>query len=485
MAFTYEDAAHLLRRMGFGGNPDEISDLESRGKEGAVDYLINHQNINNQPLDDLLAASFNFTDPRDNNRFNQGEIRRWWFTRMVHTRRQFEEKMTLFWHNHFATALSQVQDIYMYIQNTKLRQYALSKFDDLVETVSKDAAMLIWLNGLQNVAGSPNENFARELQELFTMGIFDPVTGQANYTETDVKEVARAFTGWKFRFNRQSGDPYAIEWFVQPNQHDNGNKTIFAGTPYQTSGNLSGEDVIDVICNRPQTGRFLTKKLFEFFVYPLTSSAEDRQTIDKFAAVYASSNHSIKDLVREIFTSNEFFSERARYGLVKQPVEYIVGAIRMIGADYRPGANISGERNQTSNVLAAFSRNMTQDIFNPPDVAGWDLNLGWTNTATMLERFNFANALVSNRNHTAPGVSVTNDQLSKYTKSKSKKTVSKFLEVMNLFGVPKTVKTNLRTYLETNDQGANVGFTNDEQTIDKKIRGLVHQIMCLPEFELN
>jgi uncharacterized protein (DUF1800 family) len=395
--------------------------------------------------------------------------------------------MTLFWHNHFATALSQVQDIYMYIQNTKLRQYALSKFDDLLETVSKDAAMLIWLNGLQNVAGSPNENFGRELQELFTMGIFDPVTGQANYTEDDVKQVARAFTGWKFRNNRRDGDPYNVEWFQNNSQHDNGSKTIYAGTPYQVSGNLSGEDVIDVICNRPQTGRFLTKKLFDFFVYPLTSSTEDKATIDKFAAVYASSNHSIKELVRAIFTSNEFFSNRARYALIKQPVEYIVGAIRMLGADYRPGANLTGDRrdNQTSNALAGFSRNMTQDIFNPPDVAGWDLNLGWVNTATMLERFNFANALVTNRNQTNPGVSISNDQLSKYTKSKSKKTVNKFLDVMNLFNVSGEAKTNLRTYLETNDQGVKVGFTKNDQTIDKKVRGLVHQIMCLPEFELN
>ncbi len=483
MAFTNEDAAHLLRRMGFGGNLDEISDLEARGKEGAVDYLLNYQSINNQPLDDLLAASFNFADPRDNNRFNQGEIRRWWMTRMVHSRRQFEEKMTLFWHNHFATALSQVQEIYMYIQNLKFRQYGLSRFDDLLLAVSQDAAMLIWLNGLQNVAGSPNENFGRELQELFSMGILDPVTGQANYTEDDVKQVARAFTGWKFRNPRQAGDPYNVEWFVQNNQHDNGNKTIYAGTPYQVSGNLSGQDVITVICNRPQTGRFLTKRLFDFFGYPLTSSSEDKATIDKFASVYASNNHSIKELVRAIFTSSEFFSERARYALVKQPVEYIVGAIRMLGADYRPGANISGDRNQTSNVLAGFSRNMTQDIFNPPDVAGWDLHLGWTNTATMLERFNFANSLVTSRNHTNPGVSITNDQLGKYTKSKSKKTVNKFLDVMNLFGVPKQVKTNLRNYLETNDQGVKVGYNRDD--IDKKIRGLVHQIMCLPEFELN
>jgi uncharacterized protein (DUF1800 family) len=485
MAFTYEDAAHLLRRMGFGGNPDEISDLESRGKSGAVDYLLNHQNINNQPLDDLLTASFNFSDPRDNTKFNQGEIRRWWFTRMVHTRRQFEEKMTLFWHNHFATALSQVADIYMYVQNLKLRQYALSRFDDLLLRVSQDAAMLIWLNGLQNVSGSPNENFARELQELFTMGIVDPVTGQSNYTEDDVKQVARAFTGWKFRINRQGGDPYAIEFFVNSQQHDNGSKTVYRGTPYERTGNLSGEDIITIVSARPETGRYLTKKLFDFFVYPVTSSAEDRATIDRFAAIYASSNHSIKDLVREIFTSDEFFSERARYGLIKQPVEYIVGAVRMLGADYRPGANVTGDRNPTSNALAGASRNMTQDIFNPPDVAGWDFHLGWINTATMLERFNFANALVVNRNHTTPGVSVTNDQLRKYTRSKAKKTVSKFLDVLNVFGLPKSVKTVLRNYLETNDQGSHLDWTVSDETIDKKVRGLVHQILCMPESELN
>jgi len=338
---SYDEAAHLLRRMGFGGSPEDIEDLVTRGREGSVDYLLNYDKIDNKAMEDLLAQSFDFSDPRDNQRFNQGEIRRWWFTRMAHTRRQFEEKMTLFWHNHFATALSKVQDIYMYVQNTKLRAGALARFDDLLLTVSQDAAMLIWLDNITNVLGKPNENWARELQELFSMGITDVVTGQANYTEDDVKEIARAFTGWKFRNNRNRDNPFNPEFFINPNEHDNTAKTIYGQT-----ANFSGEDVITIISARRSTARYLVRELFDFFVYPLTSSSGDKQTIEKFADVYMNSNHSIKDLVRSIFISDEFFSNRARFGLVKQPVEVVVGAIRMLGGRYNPG---TFERRGSSN----------------------------------------------------------------------------------------------------------------------------------------
>ncbi|HEY9232981.1 MAG TPA: DUF1800 domain-containing protein, partial [Blastocatellia bacterium] len=331
-SLSYDEAAHLLRRGGFGGSPDEIDNLASRGREGAVDYLLNYSQINNQAMDDLLRASFDFSDLGNNQKFNNGEIRRWWVTRMVTTQRQFEEKMTLFWHNHFATASSKVQDIYMYVQNLKLRQMALGRFDDLLLQVAQDPAMLIWLDNVTNVLGKPNENFGRELQELFTMGINDVVTGTANYSEADVKEVARAFTGWNFQ--RAQGSQYGFSFRLVTNQHDNGAKTIYAGTPAQTSGNLSGEDVITVIANRQATARYLTWKLWNFFAYPLTTSAADHATIDKFANVYLSNNHSVKELVRAIFTADEFFSERARFALVKQPVELIVGGIRMLGAQY-------------------------------------------------------------------------------------------------------------------------------------------------------
>jgi uncharacterized protein (DUF1800 family) len=268
---------------------------------------------------------------------------------------------------------------------------------------------------------------------------------------------------------------------MRPNLHDNGSKTIFAGTQWQTTGNLDGGDVVSVICNRPATARYLTWKLFNFFCYPVTDSAADKATIDKFAQVYLNRNHSIKELIRAIFTSDEFFSERARFALVKQPVELVAGAIRMIGAEYNPGT----VGRQSSNALAIAARNQGQDAFNPPDVNGWDFGLGWINTATMLERYNFTNTLLTTRNTTNPGIFVTIEQLKKYVKKNSKKTVAKFFEVLGPLDPGKQTRKKLQTYLETGDTGQPIAFSTDDAYVDKKIRGLVHQIMCLPEFQLN
>src|SRR6266404_7490115 len=467
-SLSYEEGAHLLRRAGFGGTPEEIDNLSSRGREGAVDYLINFNQIDNTAMETLLAASFDFSTQ---DAITNGELRRWWFTRMVATKRQFEEKMTLFWHNHFATSSSKVQDFLMYNQNVLLRQGVLDRFDSLLLKVSQDAAMLIWLDNITNVLGKANENFGRELQELFTLGINDVVTGDQNYTEQDVKEVARAVTGWDYV--RRA--PFAFQ--LKSTQHDNGAKTI-----YGQQANFSGEDVISIISARSATARFLTWKLFNFFVYPVSSSAADKATIDKFSKVYLNNNHSIQELVRAIFTSDEFFSERAFFSLVKQPVEFVVGAVRMLGT-YNPGSTISTPA-RTSNTLSTSARNMGQDLFAPPDVSGWDFNLGWVNTASMLERFNFANTYVTNRNTTNPGIFVTNDQLKSITKASSKKTVKRFLSRLGPLNVGGALGT-LRTYLETGDNGQPVTYVNDDPTVDKEIRGLVHQIMCLPEFQLN
>jgi len=478
-SLNYDEAAHVLRRMGFGGNPDEIESLSSRGREGAVDYLLNLNQVDNSALESLLSSSFELTDPGAQE-FNPQEIKRWWFTRMVKTARPFEEKLTLFWHNHFATGLSKVRDVYMYTQNRLLRSNGLARFDDLLLKVSQDPAMLIWLDNVTNVLGSPNENFARELQELFTMGITDVVTGERNYTEDDVKEIARAFTGWNFD-RRPRGGKLNFVFQEDFDKHDNGSKTIYRGTPWQTTGNLEGDDVISIIAGRPATARYLTWKLFNFFVYPVTTSASDKATIDHFAQVYMTNNHSIKELLRAIFTSDEFFSERAFFSLVKQPVELIVGAIRMIGGQFDQGVVGRG----TSFSLAGFSQNQGQDIFDPPDVAGWDLHLGWIDTASLLERYNYTNQLCSTRNFTRPGIYITLDQLKKYTKSKSKKTVKSFFSVLGPLSPGSGTRKKLQNYLETGDNGQPVDFVNNDSTVDKKVRGLVHQIMCLPEFQLN
>jgi uncharacterized protein (DUF1800 family) len=476
---SYDEAAHLLRRMGFGGSPAEIEELAGRGREGAVEYLLDYRQIENTELDGLLARSFDFSDPNNFERFNRAQLQRWWLTRMTHTRRQFEEKMTLFWHNFFATAASKVPDLFMYLQNRMLRDAALDRFDQILLRVAQDPAMLIWLDGVTNVRGNPNENFARELQELFSMGIFDVVTGEPNYTEQDVKEISRCFTGWKFFHPRASGDPFEWRFILVADEHDNTAKSI-----YGQQGNFSGEDVITILAARRATARFLVKKLFDFFVYPPGATAEDRATIEKFADLYQQGDHSVKGLVRAIFTSDEFFSDRARFALVKQPVELIIGAVRMLGARYNPG--VTGYEPNANN-LAVFSLILGQELFNPPDVAGWNLNLGWINTSTLLNRFTFADILTANRTRdlNSPGVWLSHEQLKKLTKKNPKKTLKKYLSRLGPLKIDPDAERTLLEYLEKGDGGAPATFGRDDATIDKKVRGLVHLIMCLAEFQLN
>jgi uncharacterized protein (DUF1800 family) len=476
---TFDEGAHLLRRMGFGGPPEEIDGLVSRGREGAVDYLISFSQIDNRALDDLLQGSFDFSNPDDPSKFNGAEIQRWWFARLVHTQHPFEEKLTLFWHNHFATSISKVPELFMFVQNQTLRQNALARFDDLLLKVAQDPAMLIWLDGITNVRGKPNENFARELQELFTLGINDPITGEQNYTEDDVKQVARAFTGWKVTPPRNPANPFGFGFAVNPDEHDNGAKTVYG----QTS-NFGGEDIITIIAARRATARFLSRKMIEFFVYPLTASSPDKATIEKFADAYLNNGHSIKELSRAIFTSDEFFSDRARFALVKSPVELIIGAIRTLGARYNPGTS-AGQDN--ANILAALSGLLGQELFNPPDVSGWPHGLGWINTANLLMRFTFADflAIFRTRDPNLPGVWLTQDQLKRYTKATTKKTVKNFLSALGPLIIDGAATRALRDYLQTDDQGNTIDFVPDDLTVDKKVRGLVHQIMCLSEFQLN
>lgn len=477
--FTTDDAAHLMRRMGFGGNAQEISDLVSRGMDGAVDYLISYNQIDNSDLERRLDASFDFSEPDDFPKFNRNELQRMWFTRMTFSRRQFEEKMTLFWHNFFATSNTKVDDRLMHIQNLLLRKNALARFDDLLLKVAQDPAMMVWLDTISNVRESPNENFARELQELFSMGIHDVVTGEPNYSEQDVKEIARAFTGWTISFPREDGNPFGFGFQLNQDEHDFGPKSV-----YGVTANFSGEDIIEIICARRSTARFLVHKLFEFFVYPLTDSAADQTTTEKFADVYLSKNHSIRELVRAIFRSDEFFSARARFALIKQPAELVVGAVRMIGATYNQGTWREGKG---SNILADATTFLGQDIFNPPDVSGWDLNLGWINTAIMLNRFTFADFLAISRpeNASDPGLWLTHEQAKKFGKKTSKKTLKKLLSALGPLKIDAATNDALIAYLESDDEGNRVGFRGTREEVDKKVRGAIHLIMCLAEFQVN
>ncbi len=473
---SYADALHLLSRVGFSGSPEELNALTAKSREEAVDSLVDYDRVDNQAVEAALARGFGFlratsADDLTSENFNDVEMGSWWIDRMWLTRRPFEEKMTLFWHNHFATSVEKVPAAYMYEQNLHLRESALARFDDLLLKVSQGAAMLIWLDNVVSSKIDPNENFARELQELFTMGTHDVVTGEANFTEADVKEVARAFTGWRFR--KKNNHPFANEWVFNGDEADAGVKTI-----YGKAAQYSGQDVIEILAARPATARFLVYKLFDFFVYSLDlSRAEDRATIEKFAAVYFAQNHSIKELVRAIFKSPEFFSDRARHALVKTPVDFVIGAMRMLKQPHTPSA--TGNR-EVEIAIQTHLAGMGMNPFNPPNVAGWKLNLGFVASESLINRYNFSEILVFG----PPSVlTPTFDNMKSYAKGNVKKTVQNLVKTLGLIELDKPVVKELQKYLALDAQGNAIDWPPNNVTF--KIRGLIKLIMCMPEFHVH
>ncbi|MDA4128204.1 MAG: DUF1800 domain-containing protein [Thaumarchaeota archaeon] len=344
---------HLLRRAGFGASQSELSSHESLGFNSAVDKLVNYESVDNSPLDStqpniLLEYSGKRTGGELNN------LATWWLNRMVKTNRPLEEKMTLFWHNHFATGYSKVQNGYlMYKQNEFFRTNALGNFKDILSGITADGAMLVWLDGNQNRKGNPNENFAREVMEVFS-------TGRGPYTEDDVKAGALAFTGYKIDTNGNG--------VFDPNLHDGSVKTFLGHT-----GNFGPADIIDILVSHPSTAANLSNELFSFFAYPSPSP----DTVKNLSQVYLDSGHSIKALVQAILTSPEFMSSQAYMSQIKSPAEFVAGSLRSLGATADPVKSVTS------------MSHMGQMLFDPPSVFGWPSGLGWIDTASVLERYNF------------------------------------------------------------------------------------------------
>src|SRR5579875_2788780 len=303
--------AHLLRRAGFGAAPSELATYQQLGGNGAVNRLINYQPISNQELEDRLTAlKLDLT--------KASGIQRWWVVRMVETARPLEEKMTLFWHGLLTSALSKVgRPEPMYVQNQFLRQNALGRFPDILKGISKDPAMMLWLDLGANRKGHPNENYARELMELFSLGI-------GHYTEQDVRESARAFTGWVVRRQRAGGGAVAFESVFNPRLHDDGEKTFLGQT-----GRFGGDDIIDIIVRQPASAQFIARKLFSFFAYP----DPDDEVLAPLVAAYTASGYSIRALVRAILTSDAFYAPAAYRALIKSPAELVAGTARLLGIE--------------------------------------------------------------------------------------------------------------------------------------------------------
>ena len=402
--WDYDKAAHLIERAGFGATPDEIERLAAMTPEAAVDELVNYTTVDNSgaPEFDPSPIWDPGMDPFPKSRADavriaretgssmgvamlpEGESRRlqpvvntffyglrsnavetqrlalWFAERMLTTRRPLEEKLTLFWHGHFATGNGKVRDTRMMLrQNEMLRANAAGSFRDLLVGILTDPAMLVYLDNGENRKGHPNENFGRELLELFTMGV-------GNYTEQDIREGSRAFTGW-------TND--VLQFQFDAATHDDGEKTFLGRT-----GAFNGEDILDIILDTPVTAEFIGAKLYRFFV---------REEIDDamraaLGATFRDAGYQLRPLLRRIFLSRDFYSPASYATLIKSPVHLVVSTYRKLGLTTLP----------TIPDFGTLTGRLGQRLFNPPNVAGWAGGRTWITPASLLDRGNLYRAVL-------------------------------------------------------------------------------------------
>ncbi len=429
MPWNNQRAAHLLRRAAFGGTIKQIIALKKMGPAKAIDQLF--EQTNDGSIDsEMKTAGRLVTGGTDSS-----QLAAWWLLRMVKTDCPFLEKMTLFWHGHFATGADKVMDARaMLRQNQLLRTHAFGKFEPFVKKMSRDVAMLIYLDSEENRKTRPNENYARELMELFCLG-------PGNYSEHDIKEIARCFTGWevrkkRFRFNEH--------------QHDKKTKSFLGA-----DGNYDGNEAIEVVLKQPSAARFIAKKLIRFFV------VDDLEITDEFAEPIAQSiresNFDMGEAVRMILSSNVFYSSIAMGQKIKSPVELAVGFLRFFDAT----TNVS--------VLSQRLSEIGQRPLFPPNVKGWEGGRTWINASTILARANLINEILSS-DKTKFGSGSLND----WAKANSKHGVSESLDWLEEFMLAAELTE------ETHDAFVEVA-KNGKSKPGKTLSWLA----ALPEFQLN
>jgi len=383
LATDREKCAHLLRRFGFGATEEDLTLFLKGGLPGAIDRLLNYEQV-----EDTFDLDVRRLPNENDNKIHTPAIIAWWVTKMIVTKRPLEEKMALFWHDHFATSADKVKTPTMMLaQNMTLRRNATGSFRTLLGEMSKDPAMVFWLDNQENVAGHPNENFAREVMELFTLGI-------GHYTEKDVTEAARAFTGWSYERVTSEPTPTKPQYAFAFNEdkHDTGAKTFLGRT-----GNWGGDDILDILCQEFQAAKYITYKIWEWFVYP---SPRD-EVVTRFAKIFADSGLKIKVLLGAIMNSPEFYSDEAVRSIVKNPADFVIPPLRQIGVDRLLLSRLNAipaeayARRAIQPSLAAVQAMWTMGMYPlwPPDVSGWIYGQAWITSATMVERMTLAKRL--------------------------------------------------------------------------------------------
>jgi uncharacterized protein (DUF1800 family) len=362
-ALSLDDSRHLLSRTTFGGSLAEIQSLQSLSRGEAVRRLINASPaqlpappkwVDSPPPPRRKGMSkANRRDLIKQIRQWGIDLKGWWYQGMIVTNAPLTERMTLFWHNHFTSSLQKVRwPPLMYRQNQLLRVHALGNFRELLHAVIHDPAMLIYLDNAKSKKDKPNENLARELLELFTLG-------EGHYSERDIKEAARALTGYSV--DRNSG-----EFKYRNRIHDGGMKQFLG-----QRGNFNGDDIVNIILQQPQTARLITEKLWKEFI----SEEPDPNAVEKLASIFRKSNYEIKPLLTALLNSAQFWAKQNRGNLIKSPVEFLVGTVRLLDIPIRD-----------RRILVLAGHRLGQDILSPPNVKGWEGGNSWINAHTLLLR---------------------------------------------------------------------------------------------------
>ncbi len=383
--WSYGKARHLLVRAGFGGTPDEVQKLYQMGLHDAVNYMVN---IYDRPQANIEFDVMRLERPepwegrleRDERtslsnrrisreRRQQAELRRWWLRRMAESPRPLQEKLTLFWHDHFAVQYRELYRTYMLLQQNQLfRTYGCDNYAALLHGIVQDPAMIRYLDNHANVKGRGNENLGRELQELFSIGEeFSANHKPDGYTEKDVREASRALTGYTY-------DSWTGQFRFFNAKHDKANKTVLGRT-----GNFSGDEVVDIILQHPSTAKYISKKLFVFFVY----ESPEPETVDRLAHLLRTCGYDLRPMLRNLFLSETFYSDKAIGSHIKSPAELVVGAIRDLNV-----------KNVNYAAIDSAVVQMGQTLFEPPNVAGWDENKAWINAERILTRYNQMASLI-------------------------------------------------------------------------------------------
>jgi uncharacterized protein (DUF1800 family) len=372
-----EQIAHLYRRAGFSATRDELEAAVKKGYEATVEELLHPEN---QPeLDHDLIYRY-WVDIKESRQIDPAQS--YWVYRMINSKKPLEEKMSLFWHHLVATGFAKMNHAGNMLQQVAMfRQHCLGDFRTLLVELSKDPAMVFWLDNQTNTNDVHNENYGRELLELFALGI-------GNYSEDDVKNCARAFTGWTLKMPIPGAQPFGRhnwQFEFRADQHDYSEKTFLGET-----GNFDGADIVDIIVRQPSCAQFVAKRLHNYFV----SDTPDQAAIDELAEAFVGSQYDIRAVMRTLFMSDAFRSPSAYYARVKSPAEHVAGILRLVEDFQYPRWGIRD--------AALECRYMGQDLLNPPSVEGWHTGKEWIDTGILVERVNYAASQVGDI--TKPGI---------------------------------------------------------------------------------